>query len=96
MKEQRTNTQVKKKKKNLQYPPPAPSTPSYKSTNPHISHPPTIGNSNTMEIEFLVQIRQSDKCGNLSNDDVFNLYLGPGVGPGVSISCLQQDTRHIY
>ena len=29
-----------------------------------------------MEIEFL---RQSDKCGNVRNDDILNLHLGSGL-----------------
>ena len=32
-----------------------------------------------MDIEFLVQMRQSDKCGGVRNDDIFNLHLGSGV-----------------
>ena len=100
MKEQRRKAQVKNKTKNKNYkiipnpcPPPAPW---YKSATHHPSHPPTICNNNTMDIEFLVQMRQSDKCGRVTNDDVFNLHLGSGVGPGVSIPCLLQDTNHIY
>ena len=51
-----------------------------KST-PHLSHSPIICNNNTMDIEFLVQMRQSDKCGGVRNDDIFNLHLGSGAGP---------------
>ena len=42
---------------------------------------PIICNNNTMDIEFLVQMGQPDKCGSVSNDDIFNLYLGSGAGP---------------
>ena len=60
MREQRTKVQPKKNKK-LQdnthrlSPPP---TPSYKSTNPYLSHTATIYNNNTMDIEFVVEMRQ--------------------------------------
>ena len=49
-----------------------------------------------MDIEFLVLMRQSNKCGSVRNDEIFNLHLGSGVGPWVSIPCLMQDTSHIY
>ena len=29
-----------------------------------------------MDTEFLVQMRQSNKCGSVRNDDIFNLHLG--------------------
>ena len=44
-----------------------------------------------MDTEFLVQMRQSDKCGSVRNDDIFNLHLGSGAGPWVSIPCLWID-----
>ena len=28
-----------------------------------------------MDTEFLVQMMQSDKCGSVRNDDIFNLHL---------------------
>ena len=49
-----------------------------------------------MDIEFLVLMRQSNKCGSVRNDEIFNLHVGSGVGPWVSIPCLMQDTSHIY
>ena len=73
-----TNKQNKKKKQKLQdnthQLSPSP-TPCYKSTTTHLTHPPIICNNNTMDIEFLVQMRQSDKCGSVRNDDVFNVDL---------------------
>ena len=30
---------------------------------------------------FLVQMRQSNKCGRVTNDEIFNLHLGTAVGP---------------
>ena len=65
-------------------------------TAPHLSHPPIIHNNNTMDTEFQVQMRQSNKCGSVRNDEIFNLHLGSGAGPWVSIPCLLQDTSHIY
>ena len=32
-----------------------------------------------MDIEFMVQMRQCDKCGSVRNDDIFNLRLGSGA-----------------
>ena len=49
-----------------------------------------------MDTEFLVQMRQSNKCGSERNDEIFNLHLGSGAGPWISIPCLLQDTSHIY
>ena len=76
MREQRTKAQVKNE--NYKIIPTAcrPPTPCYKSTTPHLSHFPTICNKNTMDIEFLGHMRQSDKCGSVRNDDIFKLHLG--------------------
>ena len=50
---------------------------------PHPTYPipPIIQNNNTMDTEFQVQMRQSNKCGNVRNDEIFNLHLGSGPGP---------------
>ena len=40
-----------------------------------------------MGMVFLVQIRQSNKCGSVRNDEIINLHLGSGAGPCVSIPC---------
>ena len=37
-----------------------------------------------MHIEFLVQMRQSKECGNVRNDEIFNLHLGSGAGPSLT------------
>ena len=42
---------------------------------------PIIHINNTMDTEFLVQMRQSNKCGRVRNDEIFNLHLGSGAGP---------------
>ena len=70
--------------------------PWYESTTPNLSHPPIIHNSSTKDTEFLVQMRQSNKCVSVSNDEIVNLHLGSGAGPWVSIPCLLQDTSYIY
>ena len=49
-------------------------------------------------------MRQSDKCGSVRNDHIFNLQLGSSVGPSVSILCLsfsyllirKQDWNHEF
>ena len=49
-----------------------------------------------MDMSFLVQVRQSSKCGSAKNAEIINLHLGSAVGPWVSIPCLLQDTSHTY
>ena len=44
-------------------------------------HPPIICNNNTMGMVFLVQIRQSNKCGSVRNGEIMNLHLGSGADP---------------
>ena len=54
-----------------------------------INHPPTyptppppiICNNNTVNKAFLAQMRQSNKCGSVRNDEIINLHLGSGAGP---------------
>ena len=48
---------------------------------PHLSHFPIIGNNNTMDMAFLVKMRQSNKCESVRNDEIINLHLGPGTFP---------------
>ena len=62
----------------------------------HPPPPPIIHNNNTMDTKFLVQMRQSNKCGSVKNNEIFNLHLGSDAGPWVIIPCLLQDTSHIY
>ena len=44
----------------------------------------------------MVEMRESNKCGSVMNDEIFNLHLGSGAGPWVRIPCLLQDTSDIY
>ena len=66
----------------------------------HLNDPPTIPspiicNNNTMDMVFLLQMKQSYKCGSIRNDKIIKLHLGSGAGPWVSISYLLQATNHI-
>ena len=74
MRDQKTKAQ--KNAKNYEIIP----TPWYESTTPHLSHSPIIHNNNIMDTKFLVQMRQSNKCGSIRNDEIFNLPLGSGAG----------------
>ena len=81
MREQRTKAQVKKWTI-ISYPSlvPPPRT-WYKSTTPCLFHPSIIYDNNAIDIEFLLQTRQSGKCGSVRNDEKLNLHLGSGAGP---------------
>ena len=58
--------------------------------------PLSIHNNNTMDAEFLVQMRQSNKCGSARNDEIFNLHhLGSGACPWVSIPSCKMPTTFI-
>ena len=49
---------------------------------PYLFHPPIIHNNNTMDTEFVVQMRQSNKCGSVRNDGTFNLpWCRPLIKP---------------
>ena len=65
----------KKKKKNYKFKP----TLQYKSFITQKSIATIICINNTMDIAFLVQIRQSSKCGKTRNNKIFNLYSGSGT-----------------
>ena len=74
MRDQKTKAQIKKKLWD--------NTHTMLWTNhPHLSHPPIIHNNNTMDTEFLVQMRQSNKCGSVRDYEIFNLRLGSWCGP---------------
>ena len=84
MRDQKTKAQIKTNTKNqlrdnthpLSHHP----NPDMKQPPPPIPSP-IIHNNNIMDTEFLVQMRQSDKCGSVRNDETFNLHLGSGAGP---------------
>ena len=97
MREQKTKAQVKKPQQILDNTHPM-STHWHSHINqlpPHIPFP-IIYNNNTMDIEFLQQMRKCNKSGIVSNDEIFNLHLGSGARVWVSIPCLLQDISHIY
>ena len=94
--EQKTKAWVIKKNSNYEiipspFPPPILW---YRSTIPHLSIPTIIYNNNTMDLEFLVKMRQYNKCESVSNDEISSWHLGSGAGPW--ILCHLQDTSHIY
>ena len=62
-----------------------PPIPWYEPTN-HPTTYPIIHNNNTMDTEFLGTNETINKCGSVRNDEMFNLHLGSGVGPWVSIT----------
>ena len=78
------------------YPPPVPYSHPNKTQQPPPIPSPIICNNNTMNMVFLVQMRQSNKCKSVRNDEIINLHLGSGAAPWVCMPCLLQDTRHIY
>ena len=74
----------KHKKKTIRwYPPlsPHPHPNKNQPPPPTYSIPPSICNDNTMDMAFLVKLRQSNKCGSVRNDEIINLHLGSGAGP---------------
>ena len=78
MRDQKTKTQIKTNTKNKLR------DNTYllsRHPNPNMKQPsPITHNNNIMDTEFLVQMRQSDKCGSVRNDEIFNLHLGSGGG----------------
>ena len=58
--------------------------------HPHLSHSPINFNNKTMDMAFLAQMRQSNKCESIRKDEAINLHLGSGAGPWVS----QTPARH--
>ena len=87
MKEHKRKAQVKKNYEIIPTPclPPATQYESATLHPPCLSHPHTIHNNNTMDTQFLVQMRQSNKCGSIRNNEIFNLHLG-------SDSCIKNWT----
>ena len=69
----RKDKSTNKKNYEIIYTPVPPPTPCYESTTHYLSHPPIIHNNHTMDIEFLVHIKQSNKCGSVWNNEIFNL-----------------------
>ena len=53
-----------------------------------------ICSNNTMIMISLTRMRQSNGCGSVRNDEIFNLHLGSGAGHLIRIPCLLQDTSH--
>ena len=81
---QRNTTEQEENKNSQMIPAPVPSlTLQYQSTTP--THPILIiCNNSTMAMTFLVQMRQSNKCRSVRNDEIININLGSGL----FLSCL--------
>ena len=88
MRHQKTKAQINKKLSDKTHPLSPHPHPDVNQPPPHPSHSPIIYNNNTMDTEFLVQMRQSNKCESVRKDEIFNLHLGSGAGP---ISFLLQN-----
>ena len=92
--DQKTKAQIKIKKKKLRdntiiltpCPHPHPNMNQPCPPPPHLSHRPIIHNNNILDTEFLVQMRQSNQCGSIRNDEIFNLHLGSGLWALESVS----------
>ena len=87
MRDQMTKAEIKKIRDNtyplslhphsdMNQPPPTPAPPPR-----HLCHPHIFLNNNTMDAEFQVQMRQTNECGSVMNDEIFNLHLGSGADP---------------
>ena len=91
MREQNTAAQEKKKNHKMKPIPCIPPSQPHTNINQpplHLSHPPIIYNNNTMDMEFLVQIRQTNKCGSVRNDEIIHLgSLVQALGSASSASC---------
>ena len=48
-----------------------------------------------MDTEFLVQMRQSNKCGSVRNDEIFNLHLGSGADDSYSVELAAKDIKSL-
>ena len=80
MRDQKTKAQIKAKTMTIPTSCPPNPYPDMNQPPPHVSHSPIIHKNNIMDTEFLVQMRQSNKCGSARNDEIFNLHLGSGAG----------------
>ena len=81
MRHQKTKAQINKKLSDKTHPLSPHPHPDVNQPPPTHPIPPIIYNNNTMDTEFLVEMRQSNKCGSFRNDEILNLHLGYGTGP---------------
>ena len=85
MRQQNTTEQEENKNSQMIPTPCPPPTHILVSINhPNPSHPLIICNNSTMDMALLVQMRQSDKCRSVRNDEIININLGSGL----FLSCL--------
>ena len=81
MREQKTKAQVKNTNYEIIPPSCRPTHTLIKINHLQPMPTPIIHSNNTMDTKFLVQMRQSNKCESVRNDEIFNLYLRSGAGP---------------
>ena len=48
-----------------------------------------------MDTEFLVQMRQPNKCGTVRNDEIFNLRLGSSADDSYSVELAAKDIKSL-
>ena len=58
--------------------------------------PSPIVCNNTMDKKFLLRLEQSNICGSVTTNKVFNWPLGSGASPLVSVAYFLQDTSYIH
>ena len=89
------STKTEQKVEKIWYPPiishPNPNI----TTHPTFAYPHHLRN-NIMVIISLAKMRQSNGCGSVRNDEIFNWHLGSTSSTWVSIAWLQQDTSNIF
>ena len=80
--EQKIKAQIKKNNNYKIRPTPYPPCPHPDTNQQLLAYPiQRINyNSNAMDIESLVQMRQSNKCASVRNDVILNLHLGSMTG----------------
>ena len=90
------STKTEQKIEKVWHPTPSPPAQTLTSINQPPNFPsPITGSNNTMIMISLPQMRQCNGCGSVRNV-IFNLHLGSGADPWVSILCLLQETSHIH
>ena len=84
------NTKVQEKDKNYKIiPTPCPPTPHHNVNQPPLPPYPNypipqsfvITKQWTWYSRYMVQMRQSNECGSVRNDEIINLHLRSGAGP---------------
>ena len=72
------NTKAQEENRNYKMiPAPCPPHPNPNINQPPVTYfiPPIICNNNKMDMAFMVQMTQSNKCGSVRNYEIINLHL---------------------